>query len=628
MPPAPSVYLFAVIEPEAGEASAPPSDRPRRPPSREGSPRRFGPPQNERQKRFRQRTIPLIIVAVVSFVVGVIVAAGSPERDLASGFVKDWANQNFNAMYADLNDDSQARYRLDRFTADYQEAQAAATATAIDPGDAHGPHDVNGTKVVDVDVTVTTKLFGEVSGQVSIPIDGGNIAWNPSLTFPGLATGERLGRRIILAKRASILARDGTPLADGGSEVRSSPLGADAIDVAGEVGTPDAKLKQKIEQQGYPGDRPTGVSGLELAFNQRLAGTPGGKLLAVPNGTELPDVPVGTRGRVLARAEPIEGREVKTTIDRDLQQLTVSALGGQAGGAVVLDPQSGAVRALAGSAYLSPQPPGSTFKIVTTTAGLEEGLVKLDRYYTPVSEINAGGRVISNDNNEVCGGTFVEAFAKSCNTVFAPLGVEIGKKPLVHTAERYGWNSKPSLYNARAMAAIDPPAPSIPKPRNLGTDVDLAASAIGQGRVLATPLQMAEVAQTIANGGVRKPNPIVTEPHLRSTAKAVRVTSKENTRVVRGLMEEVVNSGTGIRAQLPGIQVAGKTGTAELGPKPGAPAPPPGQQPEQVIDAWFTCFAPADHPKLVVAVMLIDASADGGTVAAPIAHDILASALG
>ena len=107
------------------------------------------------------------------------------------------------------------------------------------------------------------------------------------------------------------------------------------------------------------------------------------------------------------------------------------------------------------------------------------------------------------------------------------------------------------------------------------------------------------------------------------------MTSKENAKVLTGLMRAVVTSGTGVAANIPGIQVAGKTGTAELGPKPGQPPAPPGEENtvEQIVDGWFICFAPARHPKLAVAVMLIDASGDGGTTAAPIASNILTAAL-
>jgi cell division protein FtsI/penicillin-binding protein 2 len=161
------------------------------------------------------------------------------------------------------------------------------------------------------------------------------------------------------------------------------------------------------------------------------------------------------------------------------------------------------------------------------------------------------------------------------------------------------------------------------------THTDISVTGIGQGRVLATPLGMASIAQTVANEGVRSPTPIVKDPALKSAAKPVQVTSKENARVLRGLMRAVVTSGTGVAADIPGLQVAGKTGTAELGPRPGAPPAPPGQEDTEnmIVDGWFIAFAPARTPKLAIAVMLIDSNGDGGSTAAPIAREILATAL-
>jgi cell division protein FtsI/penicillin-binding protein 2 len=293
----------------------------------------------------------------------------------------------------------------------------------------------------------------------------------------------------------------------------------------------------------------------------------------------------------------------------------------------VLDTRTGVVRALAGSAFSAPQPPGSTFKVITTTAALQKHIVKLDDEFPVTDGINVGGRFIANAHDELCGGSFTEAFAESCNAVFAPLGPKIGAEDLVDTAQRYGFNASPTLYNSAATQLTDPPQPSIPAPKDIGDDLDLGVSAIGQGQVLSTPLEMASVAQAIANRGVRLPTPIVQERKLQSEAKPNRVTSRKVAGQLRDLMIGVVTSGTGTAAALPGIQVAGKTGTAELGPKPGAPSPAPGEDPEQAVDAWFTSFAPVHKPRLAVAVVLVDADADGGTVAAPVAHDILATGL-
>jgi penicillin-binding protein A len=605
---------------------------PEQPGGRPGRPKQ---PLTERQRRLRQRALPLALVALIAFVYGAISAAGSAEQDMAKRFVDAWASQDFAAMHAELSASAQQKHPVSELTSDYLEAQEASTATAIDPGDADEPTSVDGRDIVDVDVGITTRLFGKVRGTLRLPLDDGKIAWAPYLTFPGLQTGERVGRRLTLPRRASILAKDGTPLAQGPVGNRTSPLGSDAVDVAGVTGTADGELKAKIEREGYPGDQETGVSGLELAFNSRLAGRPGGELLAVQEGSPLPDVPKGVAGRVLATAQELPGQDVRTTIEPGLQETTVGALAGRSGGVVVLDARDGQIVALAGSAYSSPQPPGSTFKVITTTAGLEEGKVKLNEYFTPVREINPdpahGARVIENNESEICGGTFVQSFAHSCNTVFAPLGAKIGEKALVETAERYGFNQTPMLYNAQATKAADPGGMTIPT--QLGSATDLTATAIGQGRVLATPLGMASIAQTVAAGGTRSPTPIVSDPALQPDADPVRVTSAENARVLTGLMRAVVTSGTGVAAQLPKIQVAGKTGTAELGPKPNQPPPKidpatgEAEKLEQIIDAWFIAFAPANKPKLAIAVMLIDASGDGGTTAAPIAHDILAAAL-
>jgi penicillin-binding protein A len=593
-------------------------------------------PLTERQRRLRQRALPLGVVALIAFIFGAISAAGSAEQDMAERFVNDWAHQDYKAMHDELSKSAQAQYSAADLQNAYTDAQEASTAVAIDPGSADGPKSVNGTNVVDVGVGVRTRLFGKVDGTLRLPLDGGKVAWNPSLTFPGLQTGERVGRRLTVGRRAAITAKHGVPLATGPTDDRTSPLGSDAIDVAGETGAPDSDQQAKLEKAGYPTNQDTGVSGLELAFNDRLAGKPSGQLLAVKDGTPLPDVPAGTAGRVLATAQGTQGQPVRTTIDPRLQATTVNALGGQSGGVVVLDARKGNVLAIAGSAYSSPQPPGSTFKVITTTAALEGHDVKLSDTFPVVTEINpdpvAGARVVHNAHDEACGGNFTTAFAKSCNSVFAPLAVKIGADRLVNTAEDYGFNQPVSLYNAQATAAAQPNRMTIPSTADLNaepTHTDLSVTGFGQGKVLATPLGMASVAQTVANDGVRDPTPIVKDPALQSAAKPVRVTSEANARVLTGLMRAVVTEGTGVAANLPGIDVAGKTGTAELGPKPGQPTPPPGQEDtaKQLVDGWFIAFAPAQKPKLAIAVMLIDASGDGGTTAAPIAREILGSAL-
>ena len=161
---------------------------------------------------------------------------------------------------------------------------------------------------------------------------------------------------------------------------------------------------------------------------------------------------------MLASSEPVRGKAVRTNIDPDLQDATVAALGGTYGGVAVLDAKTGDVLALAGLAYSAPQPPGSTFKIITATGALEAGIVKTSDTFPVESSNSEIGREIPNAHDELCGGTFAESFAQSCNTVFAPLGAELGGEKLVETAELYGFNAPPPLYD-QATTAVDRPAP-------------------------------------------------------------------------------------------------------------------------------------------------------------------------
>jgi peptidoglycan glycosyltransferase len=272
------------------------------------------------------------------------------------------------------------------------------------------------------------------------------------------------------------------------------------------------------------------------------------------------------------------------------------------------------VRALAGVAFSAPQPPGSTFKIVTTTAALEAKLVKLSDTFPVQSNALIDGVELQNANGELCGGTFEESFAKSCNSVFGPLGVKVGSKRLVQTAERYGWNEPPSLPGEMSS--------TLPKSTQIVSPLEVGSTAIGQFKTLATPLQMASVAQTVANDGVRA----VPSALKGARPRTVRVTSPQVAATLEQLMLGVVGHGTGTAAAIPGVKVAGKTGTAELedtrGPngetRPGDPSN---------TDAWFTAYAPADRPTIAVAALFVRSGA-GGATAAPAVRTVLARALG
>ncbi|HEX6782906.1 MAG TPA: penicillin-binding transpeptidase domain-containing protein [Solirubrobacterales bacterium] len=569
----------------------------------------------ERRRRLLTRSLPLALVALVAFVIGIATGApGSPEKDAANRFTEAWEAEDFRAMYTELNEASRARVDREEFEAAYRDAEQVSTARTLEAEAAGDPRHGDGGTTVPVEVTVGTVAFGSLEEALELPFADGGVEWDPTLAFPGLEKGEELAADVELAERAPILARDGTALAEGPAEEREHPLGSAAIDVTGEVGEASEEELSRLAHHGFPPETPVGISGLERAFNDRLSGKPGGSLLAVAGD--------GSSVRTLAESKPQPGAPVKTTIDPDLQETAVAALAGRSGGVTVLDTRTGDVRALAGQAFSAPQPPGSTFKVVTTTAALEAGAVSLDDEFEISDGVNVGGRFINNANGEFCGGTFRESFAESCNAVFAPLGPAVGNDKLVETAEGFGFNSPPTLYAPRIVAEVEPEESTIPT--EIGEEIDLGVSAIGQGEVLATPLEMASVAQTVANGGVRLPNSIVLNKKLRPDAEPVRVMSEKTAAELTELMIGVVTEGTGTAGAISEAQVAGKTGTAELGPKPGEED---SDNPVQIKDAWFTAFAPAEKPRLAVGVLLIEAEAAGGEVAAPIASEVLSAGL-
>ena len=572
-------------------------------------------PEVERRRRLVTRTLPLAIVAIVAFVVGASAGApGSPEKDAAGRFAEAWGENDFAAMYKELNPASQAAIEINDFVIAYRDADQVATLLSLEPGSAHDPSSRDGETVVPVPVAAATVAFGRFEEEVEIPYSDGGVAWDQSLVFPGLRDGEHLESQIELAPRAPILAADGTALAEGPAEEREHPLGSAAIDVSGEVGAGGEEDLAKLARHGFAADTPVGISGLERAFNARLAGRPGGSLLAIDEA--------GTSVRVIAQGKPQAGAPVKTTIEPELQEAAVSALAGRSGGIAVLDTRDGNVRALAGQAFSAPRPPGSTFKLITTVAALEKGVLDLDDEFEVVDGVNVGGRFIYNANGEFCGGTLPEAFAESCNADFAPLGPKIGNDELVEAAESFGFNSPPTLYAPKFVREAELAESTIPT--EIGEEIDLGVSAIGQGEVLATPLQMASVAQTIANGGIRQPTSIVANKKLRPSAEPERVMSERLAADMTDLMIGVVTGGTGTAGAIPEAQVAGKTGTAELGPKPGQEEE---DNPIQVKDAWFAAFAPAEKPRLAIGVLLIEAEAAGGDVAAPAAAQVLSAGL-
>ncbi len=594
----------------------------------------------------------MIALAAAAFAVGAIVGAehssSSAAPALAARFAAAWARGDYATMYGELSLASQRKVGASEFAQAYQEDLTTATASSEQvTGAARGA--AGGVEVVPV--RVRTHLFGTLAESFRLPTVTGpeaqevRVVWSRSLAFPGLRAGEALSRRTALPPRAALEARNGSVLAEGPASAagqRSSPLGAAADAVVGEVGPAPAGRRQALEAQGVPGNAIVGVSGLELAEDERLRGTPGGELLAVraPAGQS----PTATAGagdeRVLASVAPHAGRTVRTTIAPALQSAAVSALGGQYGGVIALEPASGQVLAVAGIALEALQPPGSTFKMVTVSGVLQAGVANPRSTFADATEATLDGVELHNANGESCGGSLVEAFAASCNSVFAPLGVKLGAARLVATAERFGFNHPPGVPGA-AESTLPPAA-------QIQGELAVGSTAIGQDQVLASPLEMATVAATIADGG-RRPTPSLV-PAPGASHRAVRAISAGTARTVRGMMIDVVRYGTGTAAAIPGVVVAGKTGTAELasptscGKSGSEQKPAEGeehtskehsseanscaaeQSNPQNTDAWFAAFAPALHPKIAVGVLMVRDGA-GGATAAPVARQVIEAAL-
>lgn len=347
-----------------------------------------------------------------------------------------------------------------------------------------------------------------------------------------------------------------------------------------------------------------------------------------------------------------EGEQVVTNLDVHAQEVATQALENAGYGAVVaIEPSTGAIKVLASNPGYNPNqvpdklskwnteeiraplvnratqgqyPPGSTFKVVTAAAGLESGVI------TPETTINAPGSIedegheLANDYDQDWGSISLDtALTNSVNTWFAQLGQKVGQDKLFAMMEKFGFNSTPP---------VDLPEEEVYKSgvfeggELLGRNdpVDLGRLAIGQERLLVTPLQDAMVAAAVANGGkLMKPQiwkrVVNVDGSVTKTMKPTVYSEPISGKTAEELgtaMEGVVDEGTGTNAAISGVPVAGKTGTAEV---PGNEACGGGTEENQ---AWFMGFAPADHPKIAIAASVECTTAFGNDVAAPIFREV------
>ncbi len=539
------------------------------------------------------------MIAVVALGVILVMRAASArsERHMVTSYVQAWSAGDYSHMYSLLDPASRAAIGEARFAAEYRKDASTATLLKLTTQRVGKRRD----GVIPVQMLVTTRLFGPLHETLEVPLTGSGssatVHFTRSLLFPGLQADERLARHMSMPARATLFAADGTPLAQGPD--RTSPISDVASEIVGVLGPIPSADAAMYTAEGYPANAHVGLDGLEHAFQTQLAGTPGGVLLAGK--------------RVLARTHPKRGQNVTTTIEPNLERAAIDALGGRYGGIAAMNPSTGAVLALAGVAFSALQPPGSTMKIITATGALQAGIAKLTTVFPYSTQATLDGYTLHNASGEDCGGTLLNAFAVSCNSVFAPLGAKLGAERFVATAERFGFNQAPTIPGAAES--------TIPSASKIGDDLAVGSSAIGQGMVQATPLEMTDVAATIAMGG-RRPLPTL-QAHQRP--RFVRVTSGHVAGLVQRMMVAVVEFGTGTSAAISGVTVAGKTGTAELANTTDTTGQSVANA-NQLTDAWFVGYAPVGKPKIVVGALFPNQGAGGATAAPPV-RDVLVAGL-
>ena len=551
------------------------------------------PRRPSRRRRLLTHLVAPLTLLVVIVGVGVFAFSDSDggEIALAHAYIHAWEGGDYARMYADISPADRRSMTVEQFTAAYESARDTSTLVGLR---ARRGAVVRGNAVY-VPMVVTTDVFGTLHLTLRLPLtaDGTHVAYAPQIVFPSLATGERLTRTVALGARGTLLAANGQVLAEGPDRASAIPQIAEQI--VGTIGAIPKADDAYYARLGYPADAKVGQDGLELVFERQLAGTPGGTLYA------------GTR--VLAHATPKPGATVRTTIVPELEQAAVEAMDNDYAGITAINPKTGAIEAAAGIAFTDTQPPGSTFKIITTVAALQSGIATPSTVFPEESSVDLDGYTMQNAGGEVCGGTLTDAFATSCDTTFAPLGVTVGAKQLVATAERFGFNAPTGIPSALES--------TIPSTSEIGGPVSIGSTAIGQGDLEASTLEIADVGAAIADRGQ------LPKPTFDATASPqfTQATTPKVANEVQKMMEAVVDYGTGTSAQIPGVEVAGKTGTAELANTSGQ------QNDAKETDGWFVGYAPAGDPRLVVCALFPN-QGYGAATAAPAVKEVLETALG
>ena len=422
--------------------------------------------------------------------------------------------------------------------------------------------------------------------------------------------------------------------------VRQYPLGKLAAHILGYCGRSDQNEDEELEHFYYYEPDSVGRQGIERTCDEWLRGAPGGRTIRVnPGGVKVGDV---------GEKEAERGERVMLTIDAHIQKIAETALenaklpAGKTlrGAVVVLDPRSGEVLAMASLPAFDPNtsvapllqdpgspllnraiggryPPGSTFKPVTLLAGLEAGTIHVTDTAVCNGSLQIGNREFKCHNHKGHGTMeAMAAMAQSCDVWFYQEGMKTGAEAISKVANELGLGSPTGIdVGSERRGLVPTPDWKYSQEGVRWWNGDTAQMAIGQSFLLATPLQMANMAATFANGGTRWRPFVVkrignteTQPEVKA-----RLTAKPgNIEIVRESMRGVVQRGTGKLAAVSGLNVAGKTGTAEFQTKDG-----------RINRAWFIGFAPYENPTVALAVVIEDGES-GSHTAGPVAQQILA----
>ena len=377
---------------------------------------------------------------------------------------------------------------------------------------------------------------------------------------------------------------------------------------------------ESSEEINYISGELTGKSGLEKSYEKKLRGK-NGYILYLQNNNNKKE---------LMRKKAVDGENLITSIDRDLQKKVWQALDNKTGAVVVSDPKNGEILAMVSSPSYDPNqfvlgmsqsdwekiqknekspmlnraiqglyPPGSTFKIITAASALDSGLVEMDTEFNDKGELKIEGNIVRNYQNEVFGKhTFKEALTYSINTAFAKIALELSKERLIEYINKFGFEKNINLGLEVKNSSIG----------EINSKVDLAWTGLGQAKVLTNPIQMNRIIAIVANQG-KNVFPSLIKNNLENEDLR-QIIAKENINKLEEMLINVVDKGTGKNADLESIEIAGKTGTAEIGIDDEKP------------HAWFVGYAPVNNPELAVAVFLENGGV-GGKDAAPIFKKII-----